>query len=76
MSAVTEPLTLTQYVQQQRRQECPVCQLPDDTRRQMAGATDRGIKRAVVLAWLEAEHKVKIADSDLTSHYSGKHDAA
>ncbi len=67
--------SLMDYVHEKRRAECPVCRLPDVIREQMATASDRKIKRSVVLAWLSDEHKIGLSDADLTSHYSGHHDS-
>lgn len=67
-------LSLVEYVRERRRAECPVCRLPDAIRQQMAGASDKKIKRTVVLSWLKDEHKIDVTDSDLTTHYSAKHD--
>ena len=67
--------SLAEYVRDKRRAECPVCSLPDDLRSQMANASDRKIKRSVVLAWLQEEHGHTLTDMDLTSHHSGHHDS-
>lgn len=68
-------LSLVDYARKQRQADCPVCHLPADVREQMMGAGDRKIRRSVVLAWLREVHGAAITDTELTAHYSGKHDS-
>jgi len=67
-------LSLVEYARKKRAADCPVCQLPEGIRQQMRMASDKKIKRTVVLEWLTQEQGLAITDSDLTVHYSGKHD--
>lgn len=68
-------LSLDAFARAKRREGCPVCALPDDTRLQILGASERGIRRPTVLAWLRDEIKAEIRDTDLTTHVNGHHDA-
>lgn len=70
----TPTLGLVDYVKAKRREACRVCQLPDDVRDQLATASDKGIKRGVVLEWLRESVGIKITDSELTVHKNGRHD--
>jgi len=67
-------LSLVEYARKKRAADCPVCHLPEGIRQQMLTASDKKIKRSVVLAWLAEEHGITIDDAVLTVHYSGKHD--
>lgn len=69
-------LSLVAYVQQKRRESCPVCALPDGLRQQMATASDRKIKRAVVVAWLRDEHGASVSEDDINTHVNARHDKA
>lgn len=70
----TGGLSLVDYARKQRRSDCSVCQLPTAVREQMRDASDRKIRRSVVLAWLREVHGSSVTDVELTAHYSGKHD--
>lgn len=76
MTAQGVPMTLVDFARKERRRDCAVCQLPAEIRTQMLAASDRKIKRAVVMDWLKQVHGVAITDEALTVHYSGHHDAA
>jgi hypothetical protein len=67
-------LSLLEYVRERRRAECSVCALPDALRDQMAKASERKIKRAVVVAWLLDEHGHTITEDDINAHVNGRHD--
>lgn len=67
--------TLVDFARQERQKNCVVCQLSQDVRAQLRGAGDKGIKRPVQLAWLDSIGH-KITDTELTAHYSGRHDDA
>lgn len=67
-------LSLMEFVKKQRRADCAVCQLPEPLRRQMLSASEKKIKRAVVLSWLKEEHGIEISNEALTSHHSAHHD--
>ena len=69
-------LSLVDYVREKRRESCPVCALPDALRQQMALAGDRKIKRSVVVAWLNDEHRAAVTEDDINSHVNGRHDRA
>ena len=68
-------LSLVEYARKQRQADCPVCRLPQEAREQMLTASDKKIRRSVVLMWLKEVHGVDLTDAELTSHYSGKHDS-
>lgn len=68
--------SLAEYARDRRRDGCPVCALPPDIREQMARASEKKIRRPVVLAWLRDEHGTEIKDTDMTVHVNGHHDAA
>lgn len=67
-------LSLVDYAREKRREGCPVCALPDAIRGQMANASDKKIKRSVVLDWLREEHAVDMADQDVSTHINARHD--
>jgi len=67
-------LSLVEYARKKRSADCPVCQLPEDIRQQMRMASEKKIKRTVVLEWLHETQGLAVTDGDLTVHYSGKHD--
>lgn len=67
-------LSLVEYARKQRRTDCVVCALSPEVRHQMLNASEKKIKRTVVLAWLEEVHGATITDGQLTAHYSGKHE--
>ena len=69
-------LSLMEYVREKRKESCPVCALPDAVREQMASASDRKIKRSVVVAWLRDEHKAEVSEDDINSHVNARHDKA
>lgn len=68
--------SLMEYARDRRRDGCKVCALPDEVRAQILRASDKKIRRPVVLAWLRDEHQAEIGDSDMTVHVNGHHDAA
>lgn len=69
--------SLTDFVRdrrlEQKRANCPVCQLPDDVQEQIHRASERKIRRTEVLAWLNATLGHPIKDVDLTAHYNARH---
>lgn len=67
-------LSLVDYARKQRQADCPVCRLPDAIKQQMLVASDKKIKRTVVMSWLKEVHSLEITDAMLTTHYSGKHE--
>lgn len=67
--------SLAEYARDRRRDGCPVCALPTDIREQMARASEKKIRRPVVLAWLRDEHNITIGDVDMTTHVNGHHDS-
>lgn len=69
-----ESPTLIEFVRLKRQAECPVCQrLDDNTREQLLEASKKKIKRALQIEWLVSLGH-EISDSDLSSHYSGRHE--
>lgn len=65
---------LVEFMKQKKRDACPVCQLPDEVRKQLSIASDKGIKRRHQLEWLKKEVGVELTNGDLNSHYAGRHD--
>lgn len=59
---------------EQKRALCPVCKLSAEVRRQLAEAGDRGITRKEQVAWLKEAVGADITISQLTTHFSGRHD--
>lgn len=72
----TKGRSLMEYARDRRRDGCEVCALPDVIRVQMAQASDKKIRRPIVLAWLRDEHGIEVADSAMTTHVNGHHDTA
>lgn len=68
-------LSLLDYAKKQRRKDCPVCALPVEIRQQMAGASEKKIKRIVVLSWLADAHGITVSPSDMMTHVNGHHDS-
>lgn len=68
--------SLAEYARDRRREGCPVCALPTEIREQMARASEKKIRRPVVLAWLRDEYGTEIKDTDMTVHVNGHHDSA
>ena len=68
--------SLMEYARDRRRDGCEVCSLPDEIRTQMMGASDKKIRRPIVLAWLRDEHNIEIGDAAMTAHVNGHHDAS
>lgn len=68
--------SLLEYARDRRRDGCAVCSLPDEIRVQMARASEKKIRRPVVLAWLRDEHNIEIGDGDMTAHVNGHHDSS
>lgn len=66
--------SLVQFAKDKRRENCSVCKLSDEVRRQMREASDKKIPRRVVKEWLETEHSKKLTDTEMTTHSSGHHD--
>jgi hypothetical protein len=66
--------SLVEFMQDKRRADCPVCKLPEDVRKQLATAAEKGIRRKDVLEWLRAVIGVQITDVELTAHRNGRHD--
>lgn len=69
-------LSLVEYARKKRTADCAVCALPDDIRQQMAGASDKKIKKATVIAWLKEQRDIQITASDMTTHVNGHHDSS
>lgn len=67
-------LSLMEFVKERRRAECGICALSDEVRAQIAGASDKKIKRPVVIDWLQKEHDVKVTEDDLARHVNARHD--
>lgn len=63
--------SLADYLKAKKCAACPVCQLPDDVKGQLAAASERGIKVADRLEWLTAEYGARITRADLEAH--GRH---
>lgn len=53
---------------------CKVCALDSVAQEQLRIAQDKDIKRSTRIKYIEKEFGVKLSDSDLASHQSGKHD--
>ena len=68
--------SLVEYARDRRRDGCSVCALPEEIRNQMSRASEKKIRRPVVLAWLRDEHNISIQDTDMTVHVNGHHDSA
>jgi hypothetical protein len=66
--------SLAAFVHEKRKQDCKVCALSPEIREEMIQASKKKIRQADVIEWLRAEQGVSLDDSDLASHYSGKHD--
>lgn len=67
-------LSLQDFHVQQRRKDCPVCKAPIEIRKQLAGARDRKVPRAVQIAWLTSLG-VKVTNAEMDTHNNGRHDA-
>lgn len=66
-------LSLEEFIVEKKRQECAVCQLPDEIRAQLEGASDKKIKRTVQLEWLKSLGYDEVDNHALNKHYSGRH---
>ena len=66
--------SLTEYVRDQRIAECPICGLPDEIRTQMQVASEKKIKRRIVLEWLREEQGTAFTTDQLNRHYNGHHE--
>lgn len=75
MAEDTKGLSLVDYVRKQRRKDCAVCALPTEIREQIASASDKKIKRPIVLAWLEHAHGIKLDLAAVSAHAAGHHDS-
>jgi len=64
---------LTEFIEERRRAECPVCQLPDELRDQFKVAARRKVPTAVVLEWLKVEHGVTISEEEYLRHGKSRH---
>ncbi len=69
-------LSLTEYTKEQKRKDCPVCKLPDEVLEQLREASSRKIHRRLQLLWLNEELGISISNSQLDTHYSGRHNVA
>jgi FKBP-type peptidyl-prolyl cis-trans isomerase (trigger factor) len=65
--------SLADFVKHKRCEGCKVCALPKELLDQIRTASERKIKRTVVLEWLKSEHGAKISDADLTTHHGQRH---
>lgn len=72
----TPVMSLVDYARAKRREDCPVCALPEDIRQQIVMASDRGIRRRQVIEWLREIVKAQITEQELTTHRNGRHDDA
>ena len=66
--------SLVDYARRLRRADCSVCQLPEDIRVEIRGASSKKIPRQTVQAWLQAVHNITLSSEQMTTHYSGHHD--
>lgn len=67
------PRSLEGYMKDKRRAECPVCQLSDEIREQIATASAKKIRRKDQIEWLQQEIGVDVTARDLDTHYFGRH---
>lgn len=67
--------SLVDFVKARKCEGCRVCALPKELLDQVRSASEKKIKRTVVLEWLNKEHGAKITDADLTAHYGQRHGA-
>lgn len=68
-------ISLADYARRQKLKDCPVCQLPEDIRAQLRKGASAKIRRPTQLEWLQSlGHPV--TDTQLTAHYSARHDDA
>lgn len=65
---------LLDFAREQRLQECPVCQLPEEVRVELGIARKKHINRDTVLAYITKIHGYSGDDEALTSHNNGHHD--
>lgn len=75
MGVKSPPRNLNEFVKDDKRANCAVCQLPSDVRAQLADARSREIKQTTVLAWLKTEYGVTLTSSDFRRHGVAQHDA-
>ena len=68
-------VTLADFAREQRRLDCPACQLPKEVRVQLRNAHKQAIRRPVQLAWLQSLG-FTLTHQDMTRHYNGRHDVA
>lgn len=68
------PRSLTQFVQDKKRADCPVCALNPDIRAEIQSARTKKIKRETVLEWLRAECGIAINSADFDRHHSARHE--
>lgn len=66
--------SLAEFVQDRKRQQCKVCNLPKSIYAQLRIAGERRIHRNVVIEWLKTEHKITLTATELRSHYAAQHD--
>jgi len=58
----------------QKRAICPVCNLEQGIRDQLAAASQHGITRKEQVLWLKEAVGVEITIPELNAHFSGRHD--
>lgn len=68
------PRALLTFVQDKRREKCPVCALPEEVRQQIREARDKKVDRRTIREWLKSEYGREIPETNYTTHSNGHHD--
>jgi len=78
LSANGKAPSLSEFALEERRADCPFCQLPDEVRLQLAAASRKKIPRETVFRWLKKHYDMGVADDQIddayTAHSNGHHD--
>lgn len=69
------PDSIVAFMQAKDRAACPVCQLPERYRRELAIAREKGYTQPQQIEFLRA-HGYKVSVSDLTRHSNRRHEYA
>jgi hypothetical protein len=69
----TAKRSLAQFVKDDKRTLCPLCHLPQAVQQEIMSASGRTATAPIIIAWLEAEHGVKVTMEQFVAHARGGH---
>ncbi len=69
------PRSISEFVRDKRKVNCPVCKVPPKIRVQVNDARQtRNVTMPVILEWLKSEHGIALTLEQCRRHYAGMHE--